>query len=133
MKSARVLVIEDDPDIRTAISEALACAGYEAIEAGDGLEGLGAARRSAPDLILLDLMMPRMDGRSFRAAQLADPQLAHIPVAIVSAALPQEVHDVDAVAHLHKPFGLDDLFDLVARFTRRRPDVAADGHLATTA
>lgn len=111
----RVLIIEDDPDIRAAIGEALAAEGYDVEGAADGLEGLAAAREHAPNLILLDLMMPRMDGWSFRAAQATDPGLADVPVVIVSAAMPQQIHDIDAVAHLHKPFDLDDLYDVVAR------------------
>jgi len=86
------------------------------VEARDGLEGLRSAHDEHPDIILLDLMMPRMDGWAFRAAQRADPAIADIPVVVVSAAQPQELHGIDAVAHLHKPFELGALLDALERY-----------------
>jgi CheY-like chemotaxis protein len=110
---SRVLVVDDDTDVRTAIAEALASVGHRVTEAVDGLEGLQVARQEPPDLILLDLMMPRMNGWQFRAAQQADPLLSRIPVVVVSGNLPEQVHAVGAVAHLHKPFSLSELLDAV--------------------
>jgi CheY-like chemotaxis protein len=111
----RILIIEDDADIRAALSEALVGEGYSVSEARDGIEGLQSALAEEPDLILLDLMMPRMDGWAFRAAQQANPRIAGIPVVIVSAAQPQDLHDIDAAAHLHKPFELGALLEAVER------------------
>jgi DNA-binding response OmpR family regulator len=116
----RVLVIEDDPDIRAMMTEALECEGYDVAQAPDGAEGLRVAREQAPDLILLDLMMPVMDGRTFRANQRLDRALARIPVIVVSALRPDSTSGLDAVAYLHKPFDLDDLYRLVARYDARQ-------------
>jgi len=117
LTSRRVLIIDDDPEIRAIIAEALSSEGHSVAEAGDGLDGLRSAREHHPDLILLDLMMPRMDGWAFRRAQVTDAQLATIPVVIISAAPPEQVHALDVAAHFHKPFGLDDLFDVIERLT----------------
>ena len=111
----RILIIEDDADVRESLSEVLLSEGYEIAEAQDGAEGLRAARDQLPDLILLDLMMPIMNGWDFRTAQMADPALAPIPVVVISATLPDQVHAIGAVAHLHKPFDLVDLIDTVQR------------------
>jgi CheY-like chemotaxis protein len=109
----RVLIIEDDADIRTAIAEALLSEGYTVSEAGDGFEGVSCARDGPPDLILLDLMMPKMDGWAFLAAQRVDASIADIPVIVVSASELQDLYSIDAVAHLRKPFNLRVLLDAV--------------------
>jgi CheY-like chemotaxis protein len=109
----RVLVIEDEPDIREAIADALASEGYEVSQARDGAEGLREAHAHRPDLILLDLMMPVMNGWQFRAAQRGDPEIALVPVVVVSAAVGS---GLDAVAYLHKPFDLLDLLSTVGQY-----------------
>src|SRR4051794_1739513 len=82
-----VLVVEDDVDVREALVEALGDHGYVLQAAGNGREALELLRGGAsrPCLILLDLMMPQMDGRQFRVAQLEDPELSTIPVIVLSA------------------------------------------------
>lgn len=82
-----VLVVDDELDIREALTEWLTSQGYDALGASNGREALAQlrSRRAAPDAILLDMMMPIMDGLSFRWEQLADPALADIPVIILSA------------------------------------------------
>ncbi|HET9594287.1 MAG TPA: response regulator transcription factor [Anaeromyxobacteraceae bacterium] len=117
----RILVVEDDADIRQVMAEALESQGYEVALAPDGAVALRLAREDRPDLILLDLMMPRMDGWSFRRAQLADEALADIPVVVVSAVGPDRLATVDADEVMVKPFGLDALFDTVARLGAGRP------------
>jgi CheY-like chemotaxis protein len=82
----RVLVVEDEPDIRDALADALAGEGYAVAVASNGLEALARARSFHPDLIVLDLMMPVMDGWDFRAQQLQEPALKDIPVFILTAA-----------------------------------------------
>ena len=76
MKSPRVLVVEDDLEIRESLMDVLEDAGFEAVGAGNGLEALDQLRGPGPQpcLIFLDLMMPRMDGRAFRQEQLAPPR-----------------------------------------------------------
>jgi CheY-like chemotaxis protein len=113
----RILIVDDEPMIRDSLVEFLEDHGYEAVGAANGREALselGAGAR-LPSLILLDLMMPFMDGRSFREEQLADPALSEIPVIVFSAyqdvaATAGELH---AVAHLKKPLRLPDLLRLV--------------------
>ena len=87
MPSSRlVLVVEDDADFREALVSALEHAGYEVIAAVNGAAALQLLQwRIVPSVVLLDLMMPVMDGRTFREHQLADPALASIPVIVLSA------------------------------------------------
>jgi CheY-like chemotaxis protein len=82
---ARVLVVEDVPDIRFLLVETLVDAGHEALEAADGVEGLASARQHHPDVILLDVMMPVMDGLKMLVELKADPSTLSIPVIMVSA------------------------------------------------
>lgn len=94
--------------------------GYDAVGATNGREALARLRASAalPCLILLDLMMPVMDGRGFREAQLLDHELAKIPVVVVSAYGNSAKHaeELGAVAHLDKPLKLATLLQLIERF-----------------
>ena len=84
--SRLVLVVEDDADFREALVSALEHAGYEVIAAVNGAAALQLLQwRIMPSVVLLDLMMPVMDGRTFRRHQLADPNLAAIPVIVLSA------------------------------------------------
>ena len=111
-----VLVVDDDPDIREAMTAILEGEGYTVSEARDGAEALALLRGgNAPCLILLDLMMPVMDGWSFRAAQLADPALAEIPVVILSAAA--DVHRQAEALHvdgfLAKPLNVPKPLDTI--------------------
>jgi len=122
----RILVIDDDSDIREVVGEALQFAGYEVSTARDGREGLLGARSFRPDLILLDLMMPGMSGWEFRAAQLRDPVLARIPVVVVTA-LGRDP-DIQVSAVLSKPFRLDDLLAQVRRYAGE-PVALPDAHL----
>jgi CheY-like chemotaxis protein len=81
-----VLIVEDDPDIREFMELLLLDAGYETMTAENGSRGLERMRARRPCLVLLDLAMPVMDGWEFRKRQLADPDLAGIPVVCVTAA-----------------------------------------------
>jgi two-component system response regulator MprA len=112
---SRILVIDDDSDIREVVGEALRFAGYQVATARDGREGLAACRTFGPSLILLDLMMPNMTGWEFRAAQLRDATLARIPVLVVTAL--GHDPDIEVSAVLAKPFRLDDLLAQVRRLT----------------
>src|SRR2546428_6585449 len=85
---APVLIVEDDAGVRGAFAALLASEGYRVLEAADGLEALRLLRAAEdlPCLILLDLMMPRMNGWDFRAVQRRDERLDSNPVGVVSAA-----------------------------------------------
>jgi two-component system chemotaxis response regulator CheY len=108
----KLLLVEDDALTRAAFADVLERAGYSVETAGDGLAALDRLRRGAlPSCILLDLCMPRMDGRQFRARQLQDPALAHIPVLVVSGEpdVPSEAAFLGAIGFLQKPVDPDDL------------------------
>jgi CheY-like chemotaxis protein len=111
----RVLVVEDERDIRETEAEVLESEGYEVCTASDGCEALRRAHEALPKVILLDLMMPRMNGWQFREAQLKDPELAPVPVIVISAVPPPT--GVNPAAHLSKPFDLSVLLDTVERVT----------------
>jgi CheY-like chemotaxis protein len=84
---SRILVVDDDAAIRSSLCELLKSEGYDVICASDGQEALAALRtNSGVELILLDLRMPKMDGWSFRRMQRQAPELAGIPVIVMSAA-----------------------------------------------
>jgi CheY-like chemotaxis protein len=115
-----VLVVDDESDIREAVSEVLADEGYVVHGAGDGAEALRKARAVRPQLVLLDLMMPGMNGWEFRAAQRGDPELRDIPVVVLSAL--GRVSGMDAADFIQKPFDLDRLLSAVRTHAR------ANGH-----
>ena len=101
-----ILVVDDDPDIREGLAEVLKSEGYSVRTAADGADALRQIRARRVDLIVLDLMMPVMDGWQFRRAQRHERAIANIPVIVVTASGAQ-VADADAV--LRKPFELSDL------------------------
>jgi len=112
----RVLVVDDDRDIRGVVADVLRGEGYDVLTACDGLEALVVASQQQPDVILLDLMMPVMSGRQFRAEQSMDPNLARVPVVVMSA-FPQ-TPDLGAAGYLSKPFDISELIDTVEQCTR---------------
>lgn len=116
-----LLVVEDDPDVREAMSDVLREAGYQVRQAADGdvaMEALRAGLR--PAAILLDLMMPGMNGYEFRAQQRADPALADIPIIVLSAMRGADAAatTLSAAACVKKPARVDDLLDVVSRVAR---------------
>jgi DNA-binding response OmpR family regulator len=113
-----VLIVEDDPMIRDVLAEALTDEGYRTLTALHGAEALSCLERVRPCLILLDLMMPVLDGFGFREIQRSRPQFASIPVVILSAfpANVETVATLDAAAYLSKPIDLDRLVATVERY-----------------
>jgi two-component system cell cycle sensor histidine kinase/response regulator CckA len=112
----RILLVEDDHSIRDALRGILAEEGYAVTTAENGrqaLEQLGSG--GAPDLIVLDLRMPIMDGWEFRALQKNDPKLAGIPVLAVSADGSAKAAAIDAEAYLRKPLSTDALLGTITR------------------
>jgi CheY-like chemotaxis protein len=119
--SAEILIIDDDAELRGAVAEALEQCGFRVATAGNGREGLDLLRQGkVPRLILLDLMMPVMNGWQFRRAQAQDPRLADIPVIVVTAAGAREdIPAIDATAWLSKPVDFDRLLATIGSFCPR--------------
>ena len=109
----RVLIVEDDAGIGESLVELLESEGYHVSWGRDGVEGLQLMAESEPDVMLLDLKMPRMDGFQFRAAQKIDPRHSGIPVIVLSAHA--RADEVDAAAFVPKPFDVPTLLDVVGR------------------
>lgn len=120
-----VLTIEDQADIRRLIRMTLEFKGYRVLEASDGPEGLRIARQARPQLILLDVMMPAMDGLSVARALATDPALGTTPMVMISAlgTAPDKDAGLEAGAraYLVKPFSPWELLELVARLTNTAP------------
>ena len=109
-----VLIVEDEPDALEALGDLLESHGYSVIGARNGAEALQLLGRSPlPRLIVLDLLMPTMDGWEFRLRQKKDPRIADIPVVVVSASSAAKPIDADTV--LRKPVDIDRLLQTVAR------------------
>ena len=114
-----VLVVEDDPATCAAMVLILEMNGYTVASAANGKEALEYLRRDKrPGLILLDLMMPVLDGWGFCIEQQRDPALAQIPVILVSAdgAVPQKAATLGAVGYLQKPVEVDQLLHTVGSY-----------------
>jgi CheY-like chemotaxis protein len=108
-----VLIVEDDEDLRDMMAQMLTIEGFAAASVSNGREALDYLHSNKPQVILLDLMMPVMDGWEFRRQQKADPELAPVPVIVLSALDQGRAAPVDADAFLKKPLDFDRLLGLV--------------------
>ncbi|MBI3543836.1 MAG: response regulator transcription factor [Deltaproteobacteria bacterium] len=116
MACKKILVVEDDPDIRSMISLALEIEGYDVVGAANGKEGLERlSGLSGPCLILLDLMMPVMNGWEFLKAKRESDALAVIPVLVVSA-FGDRAQSTDIQGVMKKPIDLESLLGFVKRY-----------------
>ncbi|HEX5055032.1 MAG TPA: ATP-binding protein [Gammaproteobacteria bacterium] len=112
----KILIIEDDRDVVEALSGLLQIHGYEVEHAFNGLDALQLLKSGCPPgLILLDLMMPVMDGMQFREAQISDPKLAGIPVIVMSAhpKAKEIMESIHAQAYLKKPVEIQSILETV--------------------
>lgn len=114
-----VMVVDDDADVREAIADVVAEGGYQTLSAANGKEAMEQLRTAPirPCVILLDVMMPIMDGWEFRAQQSTDPELGEIPVVVLTAHAHMEevVRRMQAVDFLEKPFDLSLLMTTIER------------------
>src|SRR6185503_4662036 len=123
-----VLVVEDDFDLRDALVPILEYEGHRVISAANGREALDQLQAMPPpSVILLDLMMPVMNGEDFRTEQLRDPRLASIPVVVLSAhpKAEEQAARMGAIGCLKKPFEVEALLDLVRQSSATRVAASA--------
>lgn len=114
----RVLAVDDDVDLLLLYRVTLETDGHDIVEATDGLKALEAARNGGFELVLLDMMLPRLDGFGVLAGLGSDPRTAELPVVIVSARISVEDQlrglEGGALAYLTKPFSIPGLRSLVS-------------------
>jgi CheY-like chemotaxis protein len=117
MASHTILVVDDDADIRDTLSEVLRNAGMVVVTAANGLEALRILRGGlSPCLVLLDLMMPIMDGYEFLEVQRGDPALALIPTAVITAGFAVDNTRTGDTPLLRKPLGLKGLMAVIGQY-----------------
>jgi CheY-like chemotaxis protein len=117
--SPTIFIVEDDVDTREMLGRFLELEGYHVESAANGKVALERLDAGAPAcVILLDLMMPVMDGWQFRREQVQHAALADIPVIVVSAAGGGRLEQIDADAYLSKPVDLDELLEHVTQYCR---------------
>ena len=117
MGNPRVVIVEDEPHIVLSLEILLQRAGYETVTATDGAEGMVLIRRLRPDVVLLDIMLPKRNGYEVCQAIKSDPDLRSIPVIILSAKA-QEVEilkglELGASAYIAKPFGNAEVLEAI--------------------
>lgn len=128
--SGRVLVVDDNKVIRQLIKVNLELEGFEVVTASDGAECLDVVHQVCPDVVTMDVVMPRLDGLNAAARLRSDPRTRHLPVAIVSACTQYEVETGAAAgvdAFLAKPFEPAELVRLVRRLIGETEEPPASG------
>jgi diguanylate cyclase (GGDEF)-like protein len=127
--SERVLVVDDDDGVRQVVVEALSDAGYECVDARDGIEGLRLARAQPPDMVVLDVVMPQMSGDDVQRALRRDLATRYVPVIFLSAqsAAPDKARRLldGADDYMAKPFDTDELVARVTTALRRSTSLRA--------
>ena len=111
---SRILIVEDDEQLRDAFRVALVLAGFEVSEAGDGLAALRQVDQSPPDLIILDLGLPHVSGISVRREIAAQPHTRHLPILVVTGSS-DHFDGLDAACLLRKPVSSDQLIEAVRK------------------
>lgn len=116
----RILVVEDEPQIRMGLKMRLERSNYEVLEAEDGVAGLSLARSEKPDLIILDIMLPKMDGYQMARMLKFDEKFKSIPIIMLTARSQQTDRDtgqaVGADAYVTKPYKSEELLATIAKF-----------------
>ena len=113
----KVLVVDDDPFIRTLLMAWLQEAGYKVVTAGDGQQAIEQVDREKPDLLLLDLMMPKLDGYSVARWLRRHAETSALPIIVLSADVraPQKLSGLRIDGLISKPFDLDEVLEGVAK------------------
>lgn len=115
-----ILIIEDDREIRESLVDILEDEGYQVFSANNGQEGLDylTTTEKQPALVLIDLMMPVMDGKTFRLEQIKNPNIAHIPTVLFSAdgQLDKKATTIGFKDYLKKPIDLNELLVIAERY-----------------
>jgi len=118
----KILVIDDEPELVKAATVRLQASGYEVISAYDGQEGIGKAKEGKPDLILLDIIMPKKDGYEVCKNLKSNPKTRDIPIIIFTASgqegLEKKCMAIGASAMIRKPFETAELLELVDKLLR---------------
>jgi len=116
MMGKKILIVDDEPDILFTVAQMLELSGYEVIQAKDGAECLNKLKNSTPDLILLDIMMPEMNGWDVAAKIKEDPKWTDIPIIFLTAkgdTMSIGMGNMAAEDYIVKPFDIKDLKDRV--------------------
>jgi two-component system response regulator MprA len=114
LRTFKVLVVDDEPAIRDLILAVLEDEGYLAVGASSAIHALEVIAKEQPDLVLMDIMMPEMDGREAFRRMRERPDLAAIPVVMMSAAYAADRVPDNVAGFLSKPFELDHLLDTIS-------------------
>ena len=117
MAYAKVLVIEDEDDIRNGLAEFLVLEGFDVTTAKNGREGIEKVKRDKPGLVFLDLMMPVMSGWEYLLACKEDRELASVPVVVVSA-VPKKIKAENVIEILRKPVDIDEILETAQQHCR---------------
>ncbi len=116
----KILIVDDEPDILRAAEIRLMSFGYEVITASDGNDALNLIQRDTPDLILLDMRLPHMDGDKICAMLKADDKFKHIPIIIFTASsdlnASNKIKESGADGYLIKPFAPEELLHIIKKF-----------------
>ena len=123
---ARVLLIDDEPDVLKTVGRRLEQQGYAVLTAPDGFTGLKVARTEHPDVILLDIIMPHLDGHEVLQQLKRDPLTEDIPVLMLTAKIAErdmaESIKLGAVCHITKPYQSQELLEEVKLAVQRHRD-----------
>ena len=112
-----MLIVEDDSDLREMMAQLLTLEGFQSAAVANGREALRyLSAGDTPNVILLDLMMPVMDGWEFRRVQQADPVLSRVPTIVMTAVVQAKMEDLKPTALLKKPLDFDRLLQLVREY-----------------
>jgi two-component system cell cycle response regulator DivK len=121
--SKRILYIEDNPDNRLLVRRVLQAEGYTVLEANDGQSGMTVAAETQPDLILMDINLPEIDGYEVTARLKQLPGISHVPIVAVTANVMKGDREKTLAAgcdgYIQKPIDIDLLPEQIERFLKR--------------